>query len=156
MDLNEVSARSHAIRQKYHMLEEKHHGSRWSVEEDALAFLTDAALVGRLTMDKQGRWPKTSNDELAQKIGESVWWLATLAERTGLSLEECVEKFLTEKEAALKCKSIRSVPYEHEGLIMMQITYHNESLVLFSSDMICDTSSYVLKLNEDFCQIAFC
>ena len=50
MDLNEVSARSHAIRQKYHMLEEKHHGSRWSVEEDALAFLTDAALVGRLTI----------------------------------------------------------------------------------------------------------
>ncbi len=33
---------------------------------------------------------------------------------------------------------------------MMQIAYHDESLVLFSSDMICDTSSYVLKLNEDF------
>lgn len=101
MELNEVSARSHAIRQKYHALEEKHHGSRWTVEEDALAFLTDAALVGRLTMDQQGRWPKTSNDELTQKIGESVWWLAILAERTGLSLEECVEKFLTEKEAWL-------------------------------------------------------
>ena len=52
-------------------------------------------------MDQQGRWPKTSNDELDQKIGESVWWLAVLAERTGLSLEECVEKFLDEKEAWL-------------------------------------------------------
>lgn len=39
---------------------------------------------------------------------------------------------------------------------MMQIAYHDEFLVLFSSDMICDTSSYVLKLNEDFCQIVFC
>jgi len=43
--------RSLALREKYHSLEIEHHGSEWTVEEDALAFLTDAALVGRNIMD---------------------------------------------------------------------------------------------------------
>jgi len=43
-----------------------------------------------------------SDDELAYKIGESVWWLATLAERTGISLEECVQHFLEDKENSLR------------------------------------------------------
>jgi hypothetical protein len=38
MDLNEVSQKSNEIRERYHELELKLHGSEWSVEEDALAF----------------------------------------------------------------------------------------------------------------------
>lgn len=102
MELREVEERSKVIRQLYRALEEKYHGSAWNLEEDALAFMTDAALVGRLTMDHVGRWPKTSEDDLAYKIGESVWWLATLAERTGLSLETCVQMFLEDKENTLQ------------------------------------------------------
>lgn len=49
------------------------HGSAWSVEEDALAFLTDAGLVGRLAMDHQGRWPSADKEMLPAKIGESGW-----------------------------------------------------------------------------------
>ena len=55
MDLKEVNLLSKEIRNKYFELEKEIHGSVWSVEEDALAFLTDASLVGRLTMDNQGR-----------------------------------------------------------------------------------------------------
>lgn len=55
MDLKEVNLLSKEIRNKYFELEKEIHGSVWSVEEDALAFLTDAGLVGRLTMDNQGR-----------------------------------------------------------------------------------------------------
>ena len=57
MDLKEVNLLSKEIRNKYFELEKEIHGSVWSVEEDALAFLPDAGLVGRLTMDNQGRWP---------------------------------------------------------------------------------------------------
>ncbi|WP_455485757.1 hypothetical protein [Gemella sp.] len=42
MDLNYVSVQSTKIRRRYHELEKQIHGSTWSVEEDALAFLTDA------------------------------------------------------------------------------------------------------------------
>ncbi len=46
--------RSKRIRARYHELEVTHHGTEWSVEEDALAFLSDAGLVGRLAMLQQG------------------------------------------------------------------------------------------------------
>ena len=102
MDLKEVNLLSKEIRNKYFELEKEIHGSVWSVEEDALAFLTDAGLVGRLTMDNQGRWPSTDKELLPSKIGECVWWLAILAERMDLSFEECVEMFLTERLKDLK------------------------------------------------------
>lgn len=102
MDLKEVKLLSKEIRNKYFELEKEIHGSVWSVEEDALAFLTDAGLVGRLTMDNQGRWPSVDKELLPSKIGECVWWLAILAERMDLSFEECVETFLTERLKDLK------------------------------------------------------
>ena len=102
MDLKEVKLLSKEIRNKYFELEKEIHGSVWSVEEDALAFLTDAGLVGGLTMDNQGRGPSTDKELLPSKIGECVWWLAILAERMDLSFEECVETFLTERLKDLK------------------------------------------------------
>ena len=102
MDLKEVKLLSKEIRNKYFELEKEIHGSVWSVEEDALAFLTDAGLVGRLTMDNQGRWPSTDKELLPSKIGECVWWLAILAERMDLSFEKCVETFLTDRLKDLK------------------------------------------------------
>ncbi|WP_112180312.1 MULTISPECIES: MazG-like protein [Paraliobacillus] len=100
MEFNNASNRSLQIRKAYHKLEEKHHGSEWSVEEDALAFLTDAALVGRLAMAQQERWPTGTNPEadLEHKIAESIWWLMVLAERMGIDSEQAMEKFLKKKE----------------------------------------------------------
>ena len=71
MTIKQAAERSKKIREHYHSLELKHHGSEWSVEEDALAFLTDAGLVGRLTMAQQGRWPIGESNEavLEHKIG---------------------------------------------------------------------------------------
>jgi hypothetical protein len=47
-DFKEIIKRSKNIRKLYHQLEQQYHESEWTVEEDALAFLTDAGLVGRL------------------------------------------------------------------------------------------------------------
>lgn len=101
--LNEIVERSIEIRSKYHLLEEKHHGSRWSVEEDALAFLTDAGLVGRLTMSQQGRWPSSDADssQLKHKLAESIWWLVVLSERMEIDIGEALEAFLERTEARL-------------------------------------------------------
>lgn len=74
LNFEELKQRSAAIRKRYHELEVAHHGSEWTVEEDALAFLTDAGLVGRHVMSQQGRWPKSNTEEeLKHKIGESIW-----------------------------------------------------------------------------------
>lgn len=58
INFNEIVERSTKIRKVYHNLERKYHEQEWTVEEDALAFLTDAALVGRLIMSQQGRWQR--------------------------------------------------------------------------------------------------
>ena len=97
-------ARSQKIRDIYHQLELKHHGSEWTIEEDALAFLTDAGLVGRLAMAEQGRWPlgKDRAHDLEQKLGECIWWLIVLAKRMGIDAEEALDSFLATTERQLK------------------------------------------------------
>lgn len=50
MNLKEVSQQSMAIRNRYHQFEKELHGSVWSVEEDALAFLHDDGWIGRSTI----------------------------------------------------------------------------------------------------------
>lgn len=83
-------------------MEVAHHGSEWTVEEDALAFLTDAGLVGRHVMSQQGRWPKSNTEEeLKHKIGESIWWLTILAERMNINIETVTEDFLAKTEKLL-------------------------------------------------------
>lgn len=103
MDFKEAKERSQKIRKLYHQLERQHHGSEWTVEEDALAFLTDAGLIGRLTMSQQGRWPKGDNaiPELEHKLGECVWWLFILADRMDIDISEAVDKFLNKTEKLL-------------------------------------------------------
>jgi hypothetical protein len=102
--IEKLMQRSRKIRESYHELELKYHESEWSVEEDALAFLTDAGLVGRLTMSQQGRWPKENgtDSELQLKIGECFWWLAVLADRMNISIEDAVEQFLSKTEKLLE------------------------------------------------------
>lgn len=103
MDLKEIIDRSKNIRKKYHELELQHHGSKWSVEEDALAYLTDAGLVGRNIMSHEERWPKAnSEEELEHKLGENIWWLIVLAERSNIDIKDALQKFLTKTENSLK------------------------------------------------------
>lgn len=94
-----IIKRSLEIRKRYHELEIQHHGSEWTVEEDALAFLTDAGLVGRHTMSQQQRWLKAdTNTELKHKLGESVWWLIVLADRMNIDIKDAMETFLNKTE----------------------------------------------------------
>lgn len=100
--LEELINRSIKIRNKYHELEIQHHGSKWSLEEDALAYLTDAGLVGRNIMSQQQRWPKAGSEaELEHKLGENIWWLIILAERSGINIEQAIGKFLKDREKLL-------------------------------------------------------
>lgn len=101
-NFDNIIHRAVEIRKKYHELEVQHHGSEWTVEEDALAFLTDAGLVGRNIMAQQQRWPKSNTqEELEHKLGESIWWLTVLADRMGLNIQEVTENFLSKTEKLL-------------------------------------------------------
>ncbi|WCM62310.1 MazG-like protein [Paenibacillus polymyxa] len=103
INFGEAIERSMQIRKLYHKLEIQYHEKEWTVEEDALAFLTDAGLVGRLTMSQQGRWPTNGDtvSELEHKMGECIWWLIILAERMNMDISEALEKFLFKTEKKL-------------------------------------------------------
>ena len=103
MNFDEAVERSVQIRRLYHQLERENHGSEWTVEEDALAFLTDAGLVGRLAMAQQERWPKEGYlaAELEHKLGECMWWLIVLAERMDIDISEAFDQFLSETKNQL-------------------------------------------------------
>ena len=100
MKFSEAVERSVQIRKNYHNLERQYHEKEWTVEEDALAFLTDAGLVGRLTMSQQGRWPKNgeTTSELEHKLGECIWWVIILAECMNIDISQAFEKFLSKTE----------------------------------------------------------
>lgn len=104
MNFSEAVERSVQIRKNYHNLERQYHEKEWTVEEDALAFLTDAGLVGRLTMSQQGSWPTNgeTESELQHKLGECVWWVIILAERMNIDISEALEKFLSKTEKQLR------------------------------------------------------
>ncbi len=104
LDMKDIVVRSKKIRERYHDLEQEHHGSKWTVEEDALAFLTDAGLVGRYTMSQQGRWPagEKALPELNHKLGECIWWLTILADRMDIDINEALHQFLTKAEKMLE------------------------------------------------------
>ena len=102
LDWKEIEERSLKIRKQYHQLEKKQHGTEWTVEKDALAFLTDAGLVGRYAMSQQGTWLKENTDaELKHKLGECIWWLTVLADRMDMDINESVDHFLTKTEKLL-------------------------------------------------------
>ena len=98
-NFDDIINRSLEIRKKYHELELQHHKSKWTVQEDALAFLTDAGLVGRNIMSQQQRWPKAnSQSELEHKLAENIWWLIVLANRTDIDIKDAMENFLSKTE----------------------------------------------------------
>jgi len=102
LNLNDAIHKSEKIRKLYHQLELAYHGSEWTIEEDALAFLTDAGLVGRFIMSQQGRWPKENTEEqLSHKLAECIWWLIIIANRTGVDINHALDGFLTKTEKLL-------------------------------------------------------
>ncbi len=104
VNFNEAVEQIVQIRKRYHNLEQQYHEKEWTVEEDALAFLTDAGLVGRLTMSQQGRWPTNieTKSELEHKLAECIWWVIILAERMNIDISEALEIFLSKTEKQLK------------------------------------------------------
>ncbi|MFC3161197.1 hypothetical protein SAMN05443633_101270 [Chryseobacterium arachidis] len=101
-NLDIIIKRSLAIREKYHQLEIQQNGKEWTTEQDPLGFLTDAGLVGRNVMSHEKTWTKPdSAEELEHKLGESIWWLIVLADRTGIDIKKALNTFLTKTEEIL-------------------------------------------------------
>lgn len=98
-NFDEIIKRSINIRKLYHELEVKQNGKVWTIEQDALGFLSDAGLVGRNTMSHEKTWSKANSDaELEHKLAESLWWIINLSDRMDIDIKTVMEKFLSKTE----------------------------------------------------------
>ena len=98
-NFDEIIERSIKIRKLYHELELKQNGKIWTIEQDALGFLSDAGLVGRNTMSHEKMWSKANSDsELEHKLAESIWWIINLSDRMDIDIKVAMEKFLSKTE----------------------------------------------------------
>lgn len=98
MEIKELLERSVEIRKRYHELEIRNHGEKWSVEEDLLALSNDIGNLNRLVMTKFERYYDETPYTLEEKIAENIWWLIELSDRLDVDIEKELEKFLTVKE----------------------------------------------------------
>lgn len=98
MEIKELLDRSVKIRMRYHELEVKNHGKKWSVEEDLLALSNDIGNLNRLVMTKFERYYDETPYSLEEKIAENIWWLFELSDRLDVDVEKELKKFLTTKE----------------------------------------------------------
>lgn len=98
MEIKELLERSVEIRKRYHELEIKNHGKKWSVEEDLLALTNDIGNLNRLVMTKFERYYDETPYSLEEKIAENIWWLVELSNRLDVNIEKELEKFLSLKE----------------------------------------------------------
>ncbi len=103
MDFAEARASSNRVRELYERLERQHHGSEWTTSELLVGMLQDVGDLGRLVMASEGRWTHGADvsAELGHELGEVLWWLFVLAERTGTDLEAAFEGFLEERTRRL-------------------------------------------------------
>lgn len=101
MDLSELKVRSTVIRERYHELEQQHHGSKWSIDEDLLALTNDIGNLSRLVVTAQGRYYDETPYRLESKLAENIWWLVELSARLDVDLERELRTFLDEKEKML-------------------------------------------------------
>ncbi|WP_137625346.1 MazG-like protein [Lactiplantibacillus pingfangensis] len=102
MEIKALQQRSVKLRDSYHQLEQQQDGHPWTLEQDALAFLTDAGLVGRQVMAHEQSWPEAvSSADLASKLAENIWWLVEMADRADIDVEAALTAFLDEREQHL-------------------------------------------------------
>jgi len=99
-NFDEIIERSIKIRKLYHELELKQNGKVWTIEQDALGFLSDTGLVGRNTMSHEKTWSKANSDEeLEHKLAESIWWIINLSDRMNIDIKVAMNKFLSKTES---------------------------------------------------------
>jgi len=99
MDFADARSRSTHVRSLYEQLERRHHGSEWTTSELVVGLMQDVGDLGRLVMASEGRWAHGADvpAALGHELGEVLWWLFVLAERTGIDLEVAFEGFLAER-----------------------------------------------------------
>jgi NTP pyrophosphatase (non-canonical NTP hydrolase) len=96
MELKELSKRAVEIKEKYHQMEDKKLGRRWTNAQIMEGFVGDVGELMKIIMAKEGlREMEDIDENLAHELADCLYCVLVLAEKYGVNLEKV---FLKEME----------------------------------------------------------
>lgn len=96
MEFNEYLEQFSQLDDEFHDYEMKTKGKEWSLEQETLAYLTEAGAVGREVIANEGILPEEVYDEdtLGEKLAQNIWWLTVIAKHKRIDLNLELNKLL--------------------------------------------------------------
>lgn len=89
MELKEVIKRATEVKEKYHELEMKKYGKKWTNSQIAEGFVGDVGDLMKIIMAKEGLREMGNIDEkLEHELADCLYCVALLANKYGIDLEK--------------------------------------------------------------------
>lgn len=89
MDIKELSKRAIEIKEKYHELEVKKYGKKWTNSQIAEGFIVDAGELMELIMAKEGiRDVENVDEKLTHELSDCLYSILVLAGKYNIDIEK--------------------------------------------------------------------
>jgi NTP pyrophosphatase (non-canonical NTP hydrolase) len=89
MELNKLSKRASEVKEKYHQMEDKKLGKRWTNAQVMEGFVGDVGELMKIIMAKEGlREMENIDEKLAHELSDCLYCVLVLAEKYNINLEK--------------------------------------------------------------------
>lgn len=98
MEFNEYRLQLEQLDHEFHDYEKRVNGKEWTLEQEALTYMTDAASVGREIMAQEHILPDEVYDEteLSEKLAQNMAWIFAIAKHKDIDLEQALNELLVD------------------------------------------------------------
>ena len=98
MEFNKYMEQLNQLAQEHRDYKKKTTGKSWTIEQDTLAYMTDAAAIGREVMADKNIFAEEVFDKktLGNKLAQNIWWLAVIAKHADIDLEKELQQYLNQ------------------------------------------------------------
>lgn len=96
MEFNEYRQQLEQLDCEFHEFEKRANGREWTLEQEALAYITEASAVGREIMAQDRILPEEVYDknELGMKLAQNIAWIFAIAKHTDIDLVQELDQLL--------------------------------------------------------------
>lgn len=105
MNIKELSKRAIEIKEKYHKLEMKKYGKKWTTAQVMEGFVGDIGDLMKLVMAKDGiRDAENVDEKLAHELADCLYSVLVLSEKYGVDIEKSFLKTMNELNEGINKK----------------------------------------------------
>ncbi|MFA6383084.1 MAG: nucleotide pyrophosphohydrolase [Parcubacteria group bacterium] len=105
MDIKELSKRAIEIKEKYHQLEQKKYGKKWTNAQVMEGFVGDVGDLMKLVMAKEGIGEADDlGEKLAHELADYLYCVLVLSEKYGIDIEKAFLKTMEDLDEGINKK----------------------------------------------------